>query len=101
MPAELLKRVFWHELENHADGKVCLLWLVAFVDHVGQIHVNFANMGEPDVLGTQKGCQARVVGRADVEGDVVVQRADGNLVELLAGETDILEVGGTGDLGCG
>jgi hypothetical protein len=40
------------------------------------------------------------VGRTDVEGNFVVELADGNLVELFAGEADVFEVGWAVDLCC-
>jgi hypothetical protein len=55
-------------------------------------------VGKSDILGAQESCQPGIARAADIEGDFTVERTDGDLVELLADEADVPEVGGTGDL---
>lgn len=56
-------------------------------------------MFEADVARVEEGGEALVVRGTEVEGDVFVEATHGDDVKFLAGEADVLEVGGAEDLG--
>lgn len=58
-------------------------------------------MFKAGILRAQKGCQAYIVWRSNIERDLVVELTDGDFMELLAGKADVLEVGRADDLNCG
>ena len=75
-----------------------LLQLIAFVHDIRKIQIKLPNVCQTNVSRIKEGSQPRVVGTADIEGDFVVELADGDLVELLADEAEVREVGGANDL---
>lgn len=98
MPRELLEDVLRQELDEHADGEVGLGDLVALVRDICEVEVQLLDVGQADVARADEGGEACVGCGADFEGDFAVEVADGEFVELFAGEADVLEVGGTDDL---
>lgn len=57
-----------------------------------------ADVLEAFILVVEEGGEAVVVAAAEVEGDVAVQRFDGQGAQLFVDEAEVLEVGGAGDL---
>jgi hypothetical protein len=55
-------------------------------------------MAQTDILGAQESSQSGIARASDVKSDFVVERTDGDFVELFAREADVLEVRWAGDL---
>jgi hypothetical protein len=71
-----------------------LLQLVALVHDICQIEIELPYVWQADVLGVEEGSEPRVVRRAHIECDLIVELADGDLMQLLASQADIAEIAG-------
>jgi len=97
-PPELLKAILRQELEQHARRKVGLLLLVAAIAHIRQIEPDLLDVSKALVVRVEEGGEAGVIGRAEIERDVAVERLDRELVKLLVDKADIFEIGRSQDL---
>ena len=61
MPREFLQYVFRQQFQDHADRKIGLLQLVAFVDHICEIEVELPYMWKTNILGVEEGTEPRIV----------------------------------------
>lgn len=73
--------------------------MIALVHDVCQIQIELPNIRQADVSRVEECAEACIVGGAHIESDFIVELSDGDLVELLAGKTNIAKVCRTVDLG--
>lgn len=95
---ELLQRILRQELQQHPRREVRHGLLVAPVPDIREVQPYLADVLEAFILVVEEGGEAVVVAAAEVEGDVAVQRFDGQGAQLFVDEAEVLEVGGAVDL---
>jgi hypothetical protein len=71
-----------------------LLLLIALVHNICQIEIELPYVWQADVLWVEKGSEPRIVGRAYIECDLIVELANSDFVELLASQANSSEIAG-------
>jgi hypothetical protein len=75
-----------------------LTLLITLIADLGEVEAQLTDMGETDIPRIEKGGQAVVVVATELEGDITVEEANGDFVEVFGDEAGALEIGGAGDL---